>query len=164
MTDKTDKAINVEKVIINGEEIILDSKDVKVSEATLNNFLSNFAAKYDYYSRRFALAQRLLHHYEDIYEACYAKKFEFYKEEGGCSDKLAEAKSKANEEVIKAKRNMREMKFRKDLIWSFLRTLDKAHENALNLGYNIRKEMDKIGVNAIKNIRSRSSMGESDEE
>lgn len=150
-----------DKVKINGEEVILDPKNLEISEANLNSFLSEFAAKYDYFSRRLCYAQKLLYRFEDAYEVTYAKKFEFYKEQESCSDKLAEAKAKSNDEVAKAKQAMRECKHRKDLLWNYLRSMDKAHEDALNLGYNIRKEMDKLHP-GIKSVMGKHSVEDLD--
>lgn len=131
------------KIEINGEEVALDPADLEFSEANLNDFLCKLPARYAYYSAKWAEAQHLNYCCEDVQEGIYAQKFELYKNQGG-SDKLADARASADKEVTDARRAARKAKLYMQEIYGYLRALDKAHENALNLGYNIRKEMDKI--------------------
>lgn len=138
------------KVKVGDEEILLDPKNLMVDEVNMNDFLKNFASIYNYYNIRWAKAQYLQYLTEDKFEVICSEKFNFYKENEGGSDKLSEHKVKMNEHVIKARRLTRDAKYVAQLLFTYLRALDKAHENALNLGYNIRKEVDKIFPNTIK--------------
>ena len=131
------------KIDINGEEVSLDPSNLQFSHENLNDYLCKVPALYAYYSDKWAEAQHVNYCQEDISESVYAHKFEFYKNDG-VSDKLAEAKTKSDKEVMDAKSAARQSKLDMQAIYGYLRALDKAHENALNLGYNIRKEMDKI--------------------
>ena len=141
------------KIKLGEEEIDLDESNLEISEVKMNDFLKNFAAKYNYYNHAWAKSQYLNHLAEDRYEAMYYEKFQFYKE-NGASDKLAEAKSKANEDVQATRKVVRNSKYIMQLLFTYLRALDKAQENALNLGYNIRKEMDKLFPQSIKGLPS----------
>lgn len=131
------------KIKIGEEEVSLDSANLEFSEANLNEFLCKLPALYAYYSAKWAEAQHHNYVCEDVQEAVFAQKFELYKNQGG-SDKLADARATADPQVSDARRAARKAKLYMQEIYGYLRALDKAHENALNLGYNIRKEMDKL--------------------
>jgi hypothetical protein len=131
------------KIQLGDEEVSLDPANLQFSEANLNEFLCKLPALYAYYSAKWAEAQHLNYCCEDAVEAIFAQKFELYKNQGG-SDKLADARASADKEVSDARRAARKTKLFMQEIYGYLRSLDKAHENALNLGYNIRKEMDKL--------------------
>jgi len=132
-----------------GEDVMLDSDLLEINEVNLNDFFSTFASKYSYYNQKWAEAQYVCHKAEDLHEIAYAKTFKQYKDDGG-SDKYAEAKAKAHPEVIDAKSKVRAAKMNTQMLWVYIRSLDKAHENALNLGYNIRKEIEKLFPQEIK--------------
>lgn len=131
------------KIKIGIEDVELSADNLKITEIGLNDYLCNFAAIYDYYSRKWSEAQYLHYVSEDKYDCLYCDKFRCYKEDG-CSDKLAEARSKSNHEVIDARNAVRKAKLTMQLIYGYLRALDKSHENALNLGYNLRREMSHL--------------------
>lgn len=139
------------KVKIGQEEIELDGTVMDFTEATLNEFLMKDAGTYSYYHQKWVDAQYLATKYDDVHEAMYAKKFQECKE-AGTTDKLAEAMSKAWPEVVEAKEKARIAKRTKDHLWGFLKSLDKAHENALNLGYNVRREQTVLHHQTIKNL------------
>lgn len=131
------------KFTMNNEEIILDDTNLQFSEANLNDFLVRLPALYAYYSQKWAEAQHEHFCAEDQYESLYSAKFEIYKSDKA-SDKLAEARTMSDKDVMEAKNIARKAKFNMQSVYGYLKSLDKAHENALNLGYNLRKEMDKI--------------------
>lgn len=137
------------KIKVGNEEVILDQDNLNVDEVTLNDFLKKFAGKYNYYNGAWAKAQFFNQLAEDAYEVILNQKFAYYKELGG-SDKLAESKSKSDVEVVKAKSRTRDTRYVMELLRTYLRSMDKAHDDALNLGYNMRKEMDKIFPSYIK--------------
>lgn len=139
----------METVKVGEEDVLLDDDNLRVSEEGLNEFLCKFAAVYNYYSGRWSEAQYYNYILEDHVETLYAKKFDFYKNEGS-TDKLAEARAKSNEDVSNARLNARKAKLAMQRLHGYLRSLDKAHEDALNLGYNLRKEMDKMFPKDIK--------------
>ena len=138
------------KLSSDDEEINLNPEHLQFTEATLNEFLKNSPSWFSYYSQIQSRAQLIATMYEDRHEQIYSEKFKIYKTEGG-SDKFVEASAKTDPDVINALKNARKAKENLNCISGFLRALDKANQNALNLGYNMRKEMDKIG-NSIKSL------------
>jgi len=140
------------KVKIGDTEVVLEEKHLVVDEVSLNEFLKKFASTYNYYNTMWAKAQYLNHCAEDSFDVKYGERFQFYKENEGGSDKLVEAKVKSHPDVINARAKARQAKYAMQLLNSYLRAMDKAHEDALNLGYNIRKEIDKIFPQSIKSV------------
>lgn len=135
-----------------GEEIDLSSENLLIDESNLNAFLKKSAASYNYFTSRLAKAQMLHSIAEDKYDIAYSTEFQRIKESEGGNDKLVEAKSSIAAEVSEARSYLREAKYNLDLITKYVRSLDKVHDNALNLGYNIRKEMDKIFPQEVKGL------------
>ena len=80
---------------------------------------------------------------EKKYELLYSEKYEFYKD-GGCTDKLSEAKAKCEVEVDAAKGLALDAKHTVLSLKQHLRSWDKAHEASQNRGHTIRKEIDKL--------------------
>ena len=78
------------------------------------------------------------------YDIIFSEKFTANKELGG-SDKYVEAKTKADEDVVAAKTNVIGAKYKKNLLQHHIKDWDRNHDNALNLGHMLRKEMDKLG-------------------
>jgi hypothetical protein len=139
------------KVIVGNEEIELKIEDTKFTEATLNEYLMKDAATYSYYHAKYVDAQYYATKHEDLHEALYSKKFQERKE-AGATDKLAEAMAKIDDEVTAAKDKARLAKRSKELLYGFLKALEKAHDNAINLGYNVRKEMSVLQNNQVKSL------------
>jgi hypothetical protein len=135
-------------VKIGEEEVEINPEHLEFSESTLNDYLQKSPRWYNYYSEMHSKAQLYASVYEDKYEQVYSEKFRFYKAEGG-SDKLAEASAKADPDVAAALMRARRAKEIQGVLGGFLRAMDKSIQNALNLGYNIRKEMDKLGKDTI---------------
>jgi hypothetical protein len=125
------------------EEVVLDPEHVQFTEATLNNFLQKSPAWFSYYTAKQAHAQYFVSLYEDEYERIYSNNFRLHKV--GSSDKLAEALAKIEPEVQEALSKIRIAKENLAIIIGYVRALDKAIQNALNLGYNLRKEMQQLG-------------------
>jgi hypothetical protein len=129
------------KIKVGEHEVVLDPKHLEISEEGMNDFLKNFAGLYNYYHMMWSKAQYLHYKLEDRHDVLLAERYQWYKENEGGSDKLAEAKARISEQVIQAKKSARDAKYVMQVLNSYIRALDKAHENALNLGYNIRKEI-----------------------
>lgn len=130
-------------VKIGVDEVELDDALLEFNEATISEYLQKEAALYNYYYECYNNASYYLSTFEDRYDIAYNANFVLAKEEGK-SDKMAEAKAASHPDVIEAQKKVRLCKKNKDMIYSFLRSFDKAHENALNFCYNLRKELDKI--------------------
>lgn len=134
------------KIKIGEQEIVLDSNNMEFNEVTLNNFIQKEHAYYDHFGRAVVNLEALHDVRKADYERLRESKFDEYKTKGNCSDKLASARSESDEEVVEARQRMISAKRSWKLVQQHLRAWDKAHDNALNLSYNIRKEMDKLGI------------------
>jgi len=132
------------KLKVGEEEVFLDPQNLEVDEVNMNDFLKKFPGIYNHYNTMWAKAQLIQRTVEDRYENILNDRYVFFKQNDGGSDKLAEAKAKIHEGVVQAKKTMQAAKYVTQQLHAYLRSLDKAHEDALNLGYNIRKEMDKL--------------------
>ena len=139
-----------EIVKIKGEEVHLDPNNLSFNEATLTEYLQKEGGYYNNFGARLAVAEFLLQRTELKYEALYAEKFRDYKENEGGSDKLAEAKTESDSEVIEAKEKVLDARLAVRLLTQHLRAWDKNHENAQSLGHFLRKEMEKLGHDVIK--------------
>lgn len=125
-------------------EVFLDDNNLRFDEHTVNNFMSGFSSKYKHYSELHSLAQASYDRAKADYENTYDSKFAAYKETGGCSDKLAEAKARSDYDVRKLQDNMLVSQHKARRLSSYLRSMDKAHESAREFCYNLRKELDKM--------------------
>lgn len=147
------------KVKVGADDVDLDPAVMAFTEHTINDYLIKDAANYSHYHAKMVDAQYLASKYEDAHEALYSSKFREFKEQGA-TDKLAEAMAKSDKEVVEAKEKARITKRAKDHLWGFLKSLDKAHENVLNLGYNVRKELkvlehQSVGVGSFGDINEK---------
>jgi hypothetical protein len=131
-----------------GADVVIDPKRLQFSEVTLSRFMEEEAAWYDYFGQRVAEAEGEWQYHDMRYDAIYSKKFVEFKELGG-SDKLAESKSKADEEVVAALRNVIIAREKVKILQQHLRAWDKCHENAQSRGHMIRKEMDKLNHDSV---------------
>lgn len=140
------------KIKIGNDEVELDGQVLEVSHETINEFLTKFASWYRYYQEQYNRASIVSKHQADKYNSVLHGKFKTYKQDNQCSDKMAEACAKSDEEVLMAQEKMRGAEYVRDEVWGFLRSMDYAHENALQLCYNMRKEIDKIGGSRVNQI------------
>ena len=131
------------KIKIGNNEVSLDENKLKFNEATLTKYFEEEALHYDYYGRMLADAEYLLQRNELQYDVVSSEKFKMFKEAGG-SDALCNAKVTSDEELVEAKKLVLAAKRKVMLLKQHLRAWDKAHENALNLGYTLRREMSKL--------------------
>lgn len=134
---------------IGNKEIKLNSDLLRFDEHTINQFLQEFAANYNTYAEAHSDAQYVFSKFEDKYEALYADKFRQYRDESS-SDKAADMKTKCDKEVQEALENVRIAKRNVNLLWGFLRSMDRSHEDAMNFCYNLRKELTALFPNYVK--------------
>lgn len=127
-----------------GYKVVLDSKSLNFNEANLNEFLQTEGGKYDYFGRAAVNLEAIFQVRKAEYEQLREGKFDKYKSEDKCSDKLATARAEIDPEVIEARKSMIAAQRNWRLVQQHLRSWDKTHENALNFGYNKRKELDKL--------------------
>jgi len=142
--DQLDKPM---KLKIGDQEVILDADKMSFNEVTLNEFIQKEHAYYDHFGRAAINFEALYDIRKAEYDQIKSTKFDIYKSEAKCSDNLATARAESDEEVIEARKKMIAAKRNHKLVVQHLRAWDKAHDNALNLAYNLRKEMDKLGIN-----------------
>lgn len=138
-------------VSVGGKDVDLDPNHLTFDDITLNKFFQESAGWYNYYGQVLANAESYLQWYETQYDEIYAERFSGFKEDGG-SDKLAEAKAKFDSKVVEAKKKVIAGKRAVKKLQLFLRSMDKAHDNALNFGYMIRKEMDKLQARVMSSV------------
>ena len=136
-----------------GKEITLRSALLNFDEHTINDFLRKEAGNYASYSAYHADAQYVHSKYEDRYDALYAEKFKLYREESS-SDKMAEMKTKSDTDIQEAIEMVRLAKHNANIIYGFIRSMDRAHDNAREFCYNLRKELDKIYGSTVKSSLS----------
>ena len=145
-----DKVTEQQTFMLGDQEISLDPNNLKFNEQTISEYYQNEGGHYDYYSSKLADADHLLLKRELIYDVIYNEKFVLNKELGG-SDKYVEAKTKSDEDVVRAKEDVILAKHKKGLLQQHVRSWDRNHDNALSLGHMLRKEMDKLGFEIKEN-------------
>lgn len=136
-------------VKLGNEEINLNEENLKFSEETINQFLQKYAALYNYYMEKHADAQYVHSKYKDKHDKLMATKFVEFKEKGG-SDKLCEANAIKDAEVQECMSKMASTKRTVNLLWGYLRAMDKSFDASREMCFNMRKEMDKIFGGSIK--------------
>lgn len=144
--------IEKETLNINGREVVLDPKQLEFDETTLNNYIQTEGGFYDNFGAFMAMAEKVQHLREMEYEAIYCERLVEAKEQGA-TDKISEAKAKANLDVLEAKKLVIEAKYKVKRLAQHLRAWDRNHDNAQSLGHMLRKEMDKLH----SDIRMRSA-------
>lgn len=137
--------MGIEKLEFAGFEVVLDSSRLAFDESTLNDYIQTEASHYDNFGHYLALAEKNLQNREVFYERIYNERFVEAKEAGG-SDKLAEAKAKADPDVLKTKEEIIEARYVVNRLKRHLGAWDKNHDNAQSLGHMLRKSMDKLNA------------------
>lgn len=146
MTLELKKIKEQQNISLGGVEIDLNSDHMKFNEMSLSEYYQRESGYYDYYSAQLAFADFLVSSRDNEFDAMFSEKFATYKEQGGLSDKLAEAKAKSDPVVVEAAKALAVSKLKKNLLQQYLRSWDRNHENALALGHMLRKEMDKLNM------------------
>lgn len=139
------KTTDQRKFSLGEQEIDLDPENLKFSEQTISQYYQDEGGYYDYFSAQLAYADYLLMKRDLAYDVIYNENFAINKELGG-SDKYVEAKTKADQNVIDAKEDVITAKYKKSLLQQHIKSWDRNHDNALNLGHMLRKEMEKLGL------------------
>ncbi len=121
-------------VNIAGKEIILDDELLKFDEHSINEFLQRFATNYNVYQQAHADSQYLFSKFDDRYEVVFSDKFRLNREH--CtSDKAADMLTKLDPEVQEALENQRTAKRNVSMLYSFLRSMDKAFDSAQQIRF-----------------------------
>jgi hypothetical protein len=138
-------------VKVGKEDVVLDPALLKFDEHTINDYLSREAGLYSYFAAKWADAAYVAARYEDRYETTLAGKFREFKEQQA-TDKMADSMAKSDPEVVDLRDKVRMAKRVKDHLYMYLKSIDKNHENALNTGYNLRREMNLHGTNSVRTL------------
>lgn len=133
---------DVTKLKIGSVEVIMDTKNMVFTEANLDKYMEEEAGWYNYFGQRLAEAEYLVGCYEMEYKKKYAEKFTSYKEGG--SDKLADAKTLADAEVVDAQKALLKAEYHVHALNRHLKAWDKAHDNAQSRKRTILKEMERL--------------------
>jgi hypothetical protein len=136
---------NVQTLVIDGKPVTIQPNRLSFNEANLSRFLDEEAVWYDHFGNAVAEAEAELQMREAEWDILYSQKFSIQKDEGA-TEKLAEARSKADPEVQAAKKAIINAKKNVKRLQQHLRAWDHCHANAQNRGNTLRKEMDKLGV------------------
>ena len=139
----TDPVNNIRTVDLDGEPIVLDPKRFQFNDASLGKFMEDVSLWYDYYSSKTSKAEGLLVDSETVHEQKYLEKFLAGKQEG-FSDKAADAYGKTDLIVRECQEKVNKYKLATKQLKEYLKSFDKAHSMAMNRGFMIRKEMDKL--------------------
>lgn len=137
------------KIKLDGEEIDISPSICRFTEATLSEYISNSPSLYAYYGAKQADANYVFNKLEEKCEVLASRVMRQCKEEG-CTDKLAEATAKSDPLVLEAKEELRQARRIKEYLFFFCKALERGHESALNMGYNVRKELGILGKSHIK--------------
>lgn len=131
-----------------GHTVEIDPEFLRFDETTLNQYIQKEAGYYDNFGAYLSLAEKNLQNKEVLHEKLASERFVEAKEAGG-SDKLAEAKAKADPDVVVLKEEMVEARYVVNRLKQHLRAWDKNHDNAQSLGHMQRKIMDKLHADII---------------
>jgi hypothetical protein len=131
-------------IVVAGEKVVLDPANLKFNEATLTQFLDREGSWYDYFGRMLANAEAEAAVAKEAAEVAFLQAFNEYRLEVS-SDKRAESMARVENGVIQAKNHQLNAEHKVKLLKQHLRSFDKAHDNAISMGHNLRKEMEMTG-------------------
>lgn len=134
-----------QEITVMGKKYILDPEILKFSDQTLSDYIQGEAGWYAYYGFILANAEAEEQWASAKADEKYDTLFWTYKSEGLGSDKFCESKAKSMAEVVEARQAAIAAKRNVTMLKTFLKALDKNHDNAQSTGHNLRKEMDKLG-------------------
>lgn len=144
-----------ETLMFAGVDVEIDPLHLSFSESTLNDYIQKESGYYDNFGAYLALAEHNLQEKELQHEKLFADRFVEAKE-NGASDKLAEAKAKADNDVVACKELIIDARYVVNRLKQHLRAWDKNHDNAQSLGHMLRKTMDKLNADIFFKCRDDS--------
>jgi len=156
-------------VMVNNQEVILDTNRLYFSEGTLSEYLEKEGGWIDFFGAKLAEAERQfsemeleVEREEDEYDRTYSKVFSVLKTTEGGSDKLVEGQTKiemtviaARNKVLALKAKSIDLKYNVRLLQQHLRAWDKNHENGQNRGNTLRKELERLNKDKFTYEESR---------
>jgi len=111
----------------------------------LGHYIEHESGFYDNFGASLAMAEKNLQLKDLQHEKIYNQRYIEAKDSGG-TDKLAEARAKADQDVIAMKEDVIEAKYIVTRLKQHLRAWDKNHDNAQSAGHMLRKVMDKLNA------------------
>lgn len=134
------------KTKVGDKDVTIDNSLLMFNEQSLTQFIQDLHPYYSYYGAMLAEAENELadaelaleNHYDEVYS-------QFKKSEKG-SDKLCESLARMD---LKYQDMAIKVNYKKRVVKSlqyYLKSWDKAHDNAQSLGHFLRKEMDKLNA------------------
>jgi hypothetical protein len=123
--------------------IEIDPEKLRFDETSLSHYIQTESGYYDNFGGYLAKAERNQQNKELLYEQVFHQRYIEAKEEGG-TDKLAEARAKADQTVNALKNEIIEAKYVVNRLKQHLKAWDKSHDNAQSLGHMMRKQIDKL--------------------
>jgi len=151
-----------EKLQFAGVIVEIDPENLRFNETNLSQYLQTEAGYYDNFGAYLSLAEKNLQNFELRHEKLAAERFIEAKESGG-SDKLAEAKAKADQDVVSLKEQVNDAKYSVNRLKQHLRAWDKNHDNAQSSGHMQRKMMDKLSNDIMGGRGYMNSSGVNDD-
>lgn len=149
--------MSVEKLEFAGFEIVINSEYLRFDEMTLSDYIQKEAGYYDNFGGYLALAEKNLQNKEMYHERIYSERFVEAKE-NGATEKMAEAKAKADPDVVSAKQDIIDARYISNRLKQHLKAWDKSHDNAQSMGHMIRKQMDKLNLDIMSSNPQRGGV------
>lgn len=140
-----------EKLVFDKYAVVIDPENLRFDEDSLTTYIQRESGFYDNFGAFLALAERNLQNKEVSYERLFSERFVEAKESGS-SDKLAEAKAKADPDVSTTKETIVEARYVVNRLKNHLKAWDKNHDNAQSMGHMLRKQMDKLNGDIMGRI------------
>ncbi len=134
-----------QEINVNGAAITVDAAILDFNENTLPAYLQKEGGWYAYYGSVLANAEFEEQLASMKADEKYDSLFWTLKSEGSGSDKYCESRAKSSADVVLAKETVIKAKRTVTLLKTFLKAMDKNHDNAQSTGHNLRKELDKLG-------------------
>ncbi len=140
-----------EKFSMGDITVELDRRNLEFDKANINQFLAEYAGNLDYYHGLHAYAQQEWENRRAKYNATHAEKFIVFKT-GGKSDKLAEAMADMDQEIQELQKAMFAAQYRSRRLYGWLDAMDAAYTSAKEFCWNLRKEMDKLYGDSVRQL------------
>lgn len=140
----------------------IDPENLRFDETTLSTYIQKEGGFYDNFGYYLALAEKNLQNKEVRYEKLYCERF-IEAKEFGSSDKLAEAKAKADADVVTLKDEVISARYIVNRLKNHLKAWDKNHDNAQSMGHMLRKQMDRLATDTIYGNHGYQGPGVDDE-
>lgn len=134
----------IEKLQFDKFSVVIDAENLRFDETTLSHYIQTEGGFYDNFGYYLALAERNLQNKESQFEKLYCDRFVEAKELGS-SDKLAEAKAKADPDVVAMRDEVFDARYAVNRLKNHIKAWDKNHDNAQSMGHMLRKQMDRLG-------------------